>query len=146
MAEREEGIWGGEAGELGRKLSYPTAALTLPPRTGSEWGLASLLTAVACLVVCPTSLLVWASVITAHEHRWDRPSVHHICILLISCEFLVLGLVGTALAFAIVGLNAARKYETPMGLPLTGLIVSAVTMAFWIVILICSFAMTEGLW
>ena len=93
MAERDEGIWGGEAGELGRKLSYPAAQLTLAPRTGSEWGLASLLTGLACLIVCPTTLLVWASVIAVHDARWSKTDVRNMCTALIGCEFLVLGLV-----------------------------------------------------
>jgi uncharacterized BrkB/YihY/UPF0761 family membrane protein len=146
MAEPEEGIWGSEPGDLGRRLSSPKASLTLPDRAGSEWGLASLLTALACLVLCPGTLLVWASVITAHEHRWDRPSVHRLCIVLICCEFLVLGLIGTALAFAIVGGAVARKNQTSCALPVTALIVSSVTLALWIVILVCSFSMTDGLW
>jgi hypothetical protein len=144
MAEREEGIWGGE-GELSRKLSYPAAQLRLPPRTGSEWGLASLLTGGLCLVICPTTLLVWASIISVHDQRWTKADVRNMCAALISCEFLVVGLVGMALAFAIVGLVASRKHETPAALPLTGLIVSAVTMIFWIVIVVSSFMTMGGL-
>jgi hypothetical protein len=140
MAEHEEGIWGGEAADPARKRSHPAAPLVLPDRVGSEWGLASLLTGVACLVMCPTTLLVWASVVSVHAVRWSRADVRNICILLISCQFLVLGLVAMALAFAIVGLTAGRRQQTPVALPLAGLVVSAVTAVFWVIIIICSFA------
>jgi hypothetical protein len=146
MAEHGEGIWSREGGELSRKLGYPTAPPPLPDRAGSEWGLASLLTGGACLVLCPTTLLVWASIVSVHAVRWSRSDVHNMCVLLTGCELVVLGLVGTALAFGIVGLVAARKNQTTIALPLTGLIVSAATMIFWLVILVCSFATMGGLW
>jgi hypothetical protein len=145
VAEHEEGIWGRDAGELGRKLSYPTAPAPLPTRTGSEWGLASLLTAGVCLIVCPTTLLVWASIIAVHDQRWTKTDVRDMCLALIGCEFLVFGLVATALAFGIVGVTAARKHQTPVALPLTGLIVSAVTLVCWIVILVSSVSTMGGL-
>jgi hypothetical protein len=147
MAEHEQGIWGGEAGDLARRRSPSAgASLTLPGPQGSEWGLAALLTAGFCMVLCPTTLLVWASIVSVHAVRWSRSDVHTMCILVTACEFLVAALAGMALAFGIVGLIAARKNQTPVALPLTGLIVSVVTLVFWIVIIGCSFATTGGLW
>jgi hypothetical protein len=145
MADREEGIWGGESGELARKLTYPTAPPPLPTRGGSEWGLASLLTGAVCLIVCPTTLLVWASIISVHDRRWSKTDVRNMCAALMACQLLVFGLVAMALAFGIVGLTAARRHHAPVALPLTGLVVSAVTLVCWIVILVSSLLTTAGL-
>jgi hypothetical protein len=139
MAEREEGIWGGEAGELGRRRSESAGpSLTLPAPHGTEWGLASLVAAGACLLLCPGALLVWISYV--HAPFWSHPDHRTISVVLLACHFLALGLTAMALAFAIVGLTAARRQQTPIALPLTGLIVSGVTLLFWLLIIICTFA------
>jgi hypothetical protein len=137
MAEREEGIWSGDAGELARRRAQPGGlSLTLPGQQGSEWGLAALLTASACMILCPLALLVWVGLF--HADFWSWSDRRHISVVLVACQFIAFGLTAMCLAFAIVGLTAARRQQTPVALPLTALVVSGVTLVFWIIILVCT--------
>jgi hypothetical protein len=145
MAEEEEGIWGGERGEMGRKLTHPDAPRRVPSRHASEWGLASLLTGGFCLLLCPGTLVVWAGVISVHAERWGRADVRNICVALICCQFLVLFLNVMAIAFGAVGLMGPREERTSVALPLAGLVVSLVTILFWVVIIVSSFMTTFSL-
>ncbi len=136
MAEREEGIWGGEAEVLGRKLTLPTAEPPSPNRTGAEWGLAALVAGGACFLLCPGALLVWVAFV--HADFWSHSDRRILSVIFTACHFLAFGLTAVAMAFAITGLTAARKQQTPVALPLTALILSGVTLLFWILILICT--------
>ncbi len=137
MAEHDEHIWSSDAGELPRRRSQsPAPSLTLPGPQGTEWGLAALLTGSACLLLCPLALLVWVALF--HAQFWSHSDRRNISILLIACQFLAFGLTAMSLAFAIVGLTAARRQQTPIALSLTALVVSGVTLVFWIIILVCT--------
>jgi len=142
MSKPEERIWS-------RSLEGPgpesTPPLAFPGRRAAEWGLASLLMGSVFMLLCPLTLLVWASVISVHEKRWDKPSVNTICTALIVTEFGVLVLILVGVVFGLVGWSTARTERAPAALPVAGTMLGLMTLLFWIIILASSFITSHSL-
>jgi hypothetical protein len=104
-------------------------------RLGFEWGLASLLMggllALMALVLLISNILLFLG---SEQQRLDQTSLELANIAAIVGIPCFIGLCVCSIVFAIRGLRGARRYDMPMALPASGLLLSIAALILWIVV------------
>jgi cytochrome bd-type quinol oxidase subunit 2 len=103
-------------------------------RLGFEWGLASLLMggllALMALVLFISNILIFLDA----GQRLDPTSLELANIAAIVGIPCFIGLCVCTIVFAIRGMRGARRYDMPMALPVSGLLLSIAALILWLVV------------
>jgi cytochrome bd-type quinol oxidase subunit 2 len=103
-------------------------------RLGFEWGLASLLMggllALMALVLFISNILIFLDA----GQRLDPTSLEVANIAAIVGIPCFIGLCVCSIVFAIRGMRGARRYDMPMALPASGLLLSIAALILWLVV------------